>query len=327
MADADHYADSYWNDLPAVLRYLKRRATGDPTLWWMDHLKEQWCTPPRRRGLVIGCGNGWVERDLVDRAVCEHFDAFDASDAYLDQARAERGDRPIRYVRGDFESFVPTGPYDLVVNVAALHHARFLYRHVARLAQAMEPDGIFVNWDYIGPKRNRYPVSQVAAMERVRDSLPPRFRTPHPLRIPLIQAINGDPTEAVHSNEILRAVEDHFDIVQRRDLGGGIAYQLLWNNVAPFEDPDDPEAESVLKRILAADEELTGTRAIPDMFSFFIARPKAARTLAARARLHLFEPVREMTPRMLRRRYPVEAALEAAARVRQRLLSRPSAAS
>ena len=49
MSSVDHYADRYWNDLPQVLRYMQRRATGDPEMWWMDHLKQEWCTPPRRR--------------------------------------------------------------------------------------------------------------------------------------------------------------------------------------------------------------------------------------------------------------------------------------
>ena len=32
----------------------------------MDYFKRQYATPRRKRGLVIGCGNGWVERDLYD---------------------------------------------------------------------------------------------------------------------------------------------------------------------------------------------------------------------------------------------------------------------
>lgn len=318
MSAVDHYADRYWNDLPEVLAYIQRRATGDPTRWWMDHLRDTWCTPPRRRGLVIGCGNGWVERDLYDRGVCERFDAFDASPAYLAQAEADRGDRPIRYLRSDFRSFVPDGTYDLVVNVAALHHAQHLHRHVARLRAAMDPDGILVNWEYVGPRRNQYPRSQLAAMRAVRDALPERFRTPHPLKPTRRDAVCGDPTEAVHSDEILRAIDDHFEVVLRNDLGGGIAYQLLWNFVEPFE-AGDPEARAALAAILRADEQQTGTSQVPAMFTYLVARPRRSTTVAARARVQLVEPVRELAPRVLKGRYPVEAVQELGERAISRL--------
>ena len=86
----DHYSDKYWNDLPAVLSYLCRRSTGNPELWWMDYFKSMYATPPFKRGLVIGCGNGWVKRNLIDRCVAEHFDAFDFSESYLKEAEEKK---------------------------------------------------------------------------------------------------------------------------------------------------------------------------------------------------------------------------------------------
>ncbi|QGG95725.1 class I SAM-dependent methyltransferase [Actinomarinicola tropica] len=318
----DHYADRYWNDLPAVLRYMQRRATGDPATWWMDHFKATYATPPRRRGLVIGCGNGWVERDLFDRGVCEHFDAFDFSADYLVQAEAAKGDRSISYRQSDFRSFRPEGAYDLIVNVAALHHAQHLWRHVARLADALTSDGVFVHWEYVGPRRNQYPRSQIRAMERVRDELPERFRTPHALKPSRRAAVLGDPTEAVHSDEIVDALEAFFEIEMRRDVGGGIAYQLLWNFTEPFEDEDDAEAQDALQAILRADEAQTGTSAVPPMFTYIVARPRTAATWRGRWRRFVHEPVRESLPARLEDRYPGEAVLELAERAAGRIRAR-----
>jgi SAM-dependent methyltransferase len=302
----DHYADEYWNALWPVVDYLQRRSTGDPKLWWMDYLRDRYNPAGFERALVIGCGNGWVERDLFDRGVAKRFDAFDASEAYLSEAERARGDRPIHYFEADFRQLQLRDRYDLVVNVAALHHAQYLYGATRVLAHALVPDGLFVHWEYVGPSRNQYPRGQVRAMGEVRDSLPERFRTPHALRHDLRDMVLGDPTEAVHSSEIRRALLDYLDIVEWRDLGGGIAYQLLWNHLAPFRD-GSPEAEAALERILAADAALSGTAGVPHLFAFAVMqRRRGADTIGATVRRLVREPVREAVAQRSGGYYPVE---------------------
>jgi len=302
----NHYADQYWNDLPGVLSYLCNRATGDPSLWWMDYFKRQYATPRRKRGLVIGCGNGWVERDLYDREVAESFDAFDVSSEYLATAEKQRGARAISYSKSNFDSYVPQGSYDLIVNVAALHHVRFLFRMVHLLSQAMEPDGLFVHWDYVGPSRNQYSATHVAIMRGINDSLPPRFRTPHPLRPDIVACLGGDPTEAIHSANILDAVEGYCEPVERKMLGGGVAYQLLWNNLGEFR-KGDAEAKAVLDWLLRLDESLSQSGAVPPLFAFVIyrRRDRVPRLSAVINRL-VREPAREKFADLTGGMYPIE---------------------
>jgi SAM-dependent methyltransferase len=274
----------------------------------MDHLKRKYATPPRKRALVIGCGNGWVERDLADRGVAEHFEAFDASQAYLDQAEALRRGRPIRYFQSDFSQFLlsNSGKYDLIVNVAALHHARRLYRILDVLKQGLATDGIFAHWEYIGPSRNQYSHNHFALMRAVNESLPERFRTPHALVHDLGTFLAGDPTEAVHSAEIARAFADRFDVLEWHPLNGGLAYQLLWNNLAPFRG-DEPEARSTLDRLLELDEALTRAGLVPPLFCYFVGGPRSrAAPLRAHADRWLREPLREFLASLTGGIYPSE---------------------
>jgi SAM-dependent methyltransferase len=302
----DYYTvDRYWNDLPAVVDHQTRRLPGPDDEWWTAYLKRVYCTPPRKRALVIGCGNGWVDRQLADLGIAEHFDAFDVDPAFLAACEAERGDRPIRYFVSDFRSFEATERYDLIVNVAALHHAQYLYHHCSRLAAALTPDGIFVHWEYIGPDRNQYRDDHVAHMEAVNQAMPERFHTSHRLRPYLSAMIVGDPTEAVHASEIVRAVGQYFTILERHDTGGGLAYQMLWNNIAEFEDPSDTEAADVLAELLDQDGRETDSGAIPPLFTFMIAghRPDAGRSLIARFDRRVREPAREALARRMRNLY------------------------
>jgi SAM-dependent methyltransferase len=318
MTTVNHYADQYWNDLPMVLAHLCKRSTGVPTVWWMDYFKQKYATPSRKRALIFGCGTGWVERDLYDRNVAQSFAAFDASRDYLAIAERERGTRPISYSRSNFDDYTPRESYDLIVNVASLHHVRFLFRLVRLLARAMDPDGVFVHWEYVGPSRNQYSAKHLAILEGVNASLPPRFRTRHSLHQSLSTLLAGDPTEAVHSADILRALDQYFELVEQKVLGGGIAYQLLWNNLDEFK-KDDPEARAVLDGLLRLDEGLTQSGAVPVLFAFLVYRRKPVPpTLAAAIDRLVREPLREKFANLSGGRYPVEIIRESASAVRAR---------
>jgi 2-polyprenyl-3-methyl-5-hydroxy-6-metoxy-1,4-benzoquinol methylase len=288
----DHYKDEYWNDLPRVISYLCRRSTGDESLWWMDYFKKIYATPPRKRALVFGCGNGWVERDLYDRGIAEHFDAFDASSHYLETAERQRGSRSITYRQANFDDYVPDGKYDLMVNVASLHHVRFLFRMSHVLANALEPDGLFVHWEYVGPSRNQYSDDHLALLHAINHAMPVRFRTSHPLRHELSTFLAGDPTEAIHSADIVHALEHHFETIEFKPLCGGLAYPLLWNNLAEFR-KGDAEAAATLEWLLRLDEAVTDSGVVPTLFAFMTCKPRRHRRPAEPLDRLLREPMRE----------------------------------
>lgn len=272
-ADVNHYADKYWNDLPEVQAYLCRNATGNDKLWWIPYFKQRYAQTPFRNCLIIACGNGRIERELYDIGIALEFDAFDYSDTYLDEARRQKGSRSINYFKSSFDSLSLDKQYDLVVNVAALHHVDCLDSLLKRIAEAMPPYGMFVNWDYVGPNRNQYTDEHLQLMESVNASLPPKYQTKHPLRHPLQTYIQGDITEAIRSSEIIPTFEEYFEIIERHNLGGGIAYQLLWNNIDEFLQ-NATEAKVLLQKIIELDETYTRNKEIPSLFAFFLGSPK-----------------------------------------------------
>lgn len=305
-AETDHYADRYWNDLPRVLEYLCQKTTGDPQLWWMDYFKRTYATCPFHKGLIVGCGNGWVDRDFIDRGIVEEADAFDVSEGYLSEAESLRENRPIHYFQADFSSFSTNNAYDLIVNVSSLHHAERLYRLTHVLYRSLLPSGVLVNWEYVGPSRNQYTSDHVKRMAEANSALPERFRSPYPLRPPLHQMLSFDPNEAVHSDEIFRAVGHYFECVERHDIGGGIAYQILWNNLDEFEKGDE-DSKKALEYLLQLDDELTTAGEVPVLFSFFICRKRLGRETAVALFDRLIrEPTRETFARFFKGAYPRE---------------------
>lgn len=272
-AGINHYADKYWNDLPEIRAYLCKNATGDENLWWIPYIKKRYAQTPFRNCLILACGNGRIEREMFDTGIAIEFDAFDYSDIYLDQAQSQKGGRPITYFKSSFETLVLPKKYDLVVNVAALHHVGALDSLLQKAAEAMPPNGLFVNWDYVGPNRNQYTNEHVKLMEKVNASLPEKFQTRHPIRHAVEDCIIGDITEAVHSSEIIATFEKYFEIIEQHNLGGGIAYQLLWNNIEEFS-KDTLEAKQSLQQLIDLDDAHTRNRTVPNLFSFFIGTPR-----------------------------------------------------
>lgn len=271
-AGFQYYQDRYWNDFSCVVEILNERATGSSSTPWYRHLRDEF--GPFRHALVLNCGNGWVERDLLQHGVIESAVGVDVSEELVDVARriAEEGDLPLRYQVLDTNTAeFPDEPFDIVVNHAALHHIAYLDRVLRRVA-AMLPDyGVLASWDYVGPHRNQYTAGQWDAAWQANSALPAHLRQkmvyPH---LPTMLA--GDPTEAIHSELILPTIERYFDIEHRRDVGGGVGYLLLTHNSA-LHALDEAEAEPFVRQVMEADAALLEADPSSTLFSYLVARP------------------------------------------------------
>ena len=278
-----YYQAGYWNQLEQVREYLNRRATDDPALDWSRHLLK-WRGGPFAKALILNCGNGWVERDLLAVGLVKEAVGIDFIDDLLDTARdaAGKDNLPLRYYQMDTNTAeFPEGDYDLVVNFAAAHHIARLDRVFRRVAELLPEDGVFVSWDYIGAHRNQYPTAQWKAVWETNQRLPEDMRQ----ELSYAHAptmIHGDPTEAVHSELIVSTMRRYFDTVYYRGVGGALAYPLLTFN-EPLLSRDPEEVVDLVGTILDADAEYTDRDPESNtLFAYLIAQPnKAALTNTA----------------------------------------------
>jgi SAM-dependent methyltransferase len=285
---AVYYAGRYWNDLPQVIAYMSEHFTGDPAKWWVDDFKERFAPEPLGHGLVLNCGNGWMERELVDKDIVRTVTAFDYSWDLLCSAIRARGARAIHYVRADANtvSFAPDR-FDVVFNVAALHHVQYLDRLCRALCASLKPSGVMVSFDYIGPHRNQYTRRHWRRIVRINQRLPAAVRKQPLRRAHLPTMLHTDPTEAIHSELTLATLGRYFDIFERHDTGGGVAYELLTHN--PSLDSLGPEAaDPYIREVLAWDRHYTARGQVPQLFSYFLARPRKE-VLQDTSRLRAFQ--------------------------------------
>jgi len=268
-----YYRGQYWNDFPQVLEYMSENFTGNKNKWWVQDFLERFCQTSFEHGLVLNCGNGWVERELIDKGMVTKVTAFDYSLDLLKKANTERGNRSISYFLADVNRVdFKENQFDLIINVASLHHVQYINRICRILSKSLKNDGLFVNYDYIGPHRNQYSKKQWHHIKEVNQSLPDLIKK-NPLNKPhLPTMLVSDPSEAIHSELIIKTVSKYFDLFERHDTGGGIAYELLTHNEKLQNLPKN-ELNVYITKILKIDKELTNQGIVPSMFSYFLAKP------------------------------------------------------
>jgi SAM-dependent methyltransferase len=269
-----YYQPGYWNDLPMVRAQLNRRATGDESTTWSAHLAG-YSGRTFAKALVLNCGNGWVERELVEAGLIKEAVGVDYADDLLVSAREEAAKQrlPLRYSRLDTNTARwPEDGFDLVINHAAGHHIAYLDRVFRSIAEMLPEDGVFVSWDYVGAHRNQYPTAQWEATWLANEQLPVGYRQdltyPH-----LPTMLVTDPTEAIHAELILPVLRRYFSFEYFRALGGGIAYPVLTFNKGVFDGTD--AAKAAIAQVLATDEAYTD--ADPErntLFAYIIAQPR-----------------------------------------------------
>ncbi len=317
-----YYHDRYWNELDAVNEHVQRRATGEPLTDWIGHLAS-WHGRPFTKALILNCGNGWVERLMVDRGLVGEAVGIDISADLLAEAERAAAGRPLRYHRVDVnEAAFPEGGYDLVVNHAAAHHISHIDRVFRAIATMLGPDGVFVSWDYVGPHRNQYPGGMWEAAHRVNLALPDHLRSP--MHYPSIDdMLRGDPTEAIHSELVLNTTRRYFTVAHERALGGGIAYLLLTHNAA-FLDSSPAETAPWLDLILDHDAAYTDAAPEHSLFAYVIAQPDQAALADLAALTRWAAEEREREDRAAAdggRYYPPTAVADAIAHERTRPLA------
>ena len=271
-----HYSDKYWNDLVPVVKYKNKLSTGNENIHWIDDILTRFESfIPFKKVLIVGCGNGWLERKLFDMGLGLEFDAFDISEKYIQDAIKMRDNRNINYFQDDINNLkkLEKKKYDAIFNFAILHHALKIDNAMKKLSESLKPGGLIFNEEYVGPAQNQYTDGHLEIMLQVSSDIPKQFRSSHILRPPLAN-FRVEPTEAIHSDMVISTFKKYFQTVYEKNMNGGVAYQILWNNISNFEDSSDLESLKWLNYILKQDEKLTNEDKVPVLFWYGVGTTK-----------------------------------------------------
>ena len=260
--------DSYWTSARPVREHLHRMVSGDPNCDWVTWMFNRYAVGSALDVLVIGTGEGWLERALAHRPSVRSVVGIDLAPEALERAaeaaRAEGIAEKIRHQVVDLNTSLPDGPFDLVFAHDAIHHVRDLEGFFDRLSAALKPGGVLLFCEYVGPKRFQYDDRRMEIINSFFVELPERLRflpltgavAPLRFRCDPVQLAKDDPSEAVRSDEILPVLRERMKVLEVIPYGGGLLQPLLYEIVANFRD-DSPDDEAILRQLCAAERVLT----------------------------------------------------------------------
>jgi SAM-dependent methyltransferase len=264
-----YYNGSYWNDYDQVKSYLNQRVSGDCNVDWIDFCISRGFVG---RALILNCGNGWVERELIDRGMISSAVSIYFSQTLIAETKSNCGQRKIEYICHDINNFkFPVNEFDLVINYAALHHTAYLQRTLLACNSALKLNGKLISLDYVGPHRNQYSFDNWQKIDEINQLLPINAQQylvyPH---LPTMMVT--DPTEAIHSELIIEAIRNFITNLVDKPLGGSIAYPILTHN-SNLSKLSENEKASTIEMVLNYDRSESSTLE-ESFFAFLVSVPK-----------------------------------------------------
>jgi len=280
-----------WTASRIVREYLHERVSGDPRCDWVTwmlfrHASVGSTEDRKLSALVLGCGDGWLDRRLAADDRIGHVTGIDISEGAIEGARrgaeeaglAGRIDHAV--VDLDRES-LPTGPWDLVVSHDVIHHVRDLEGLYRRIARVLAPSGCLLFCEYVGPNRFAYDRRREALADDALLSLPEKYRrlpggrglATRGIRSDPGEVARIDPSEAVRSEAILPVLRASRDLVIVEEIayGGSLLSPLLFELVVNFED-GNPDDEAVMRELCAREKNLIASGELPSDYVVVAAR-------------------------------------------------------
>jgi GT2 family glycosyltransferase/ubiquinone/menaquinone biosynthesis C-methylase UbiE/glycosyltransferase involved in cell wall biosynthesis len=275
----------HWASHPVTAAQINIAVSGDSQVGWIHHLKRAYFARPGRRGLSLGCGSGAAVVDAVMLDVVQQMEGLDISPGAVEVAQRRANEAGVgtraSFAVADLNHPSLQGLYELVIFEQSLHHIGRLGPVLDECARVLAPSGLFVINEYVGPDRFQWNDTVDRSMNELLQSLPEKYRI-EPLtgqlrnrvaRVSAEQVIAVDPSEAVHSSEILAACAARFDVVEMREFGGTLLQFALAEIIANF-DPEDAEDAERLRTLVWRERELIKSGEIGSDFVFAVYRKR-----------------------------------------------------
>jgi SAM-dependent methyltransferase len=281
-------AEISWMASTAVLMHLNERATGDPAREWLSSWAHRWFVGDRLRVLVLGCGEGWLERAIASWDFVEHIDAVDLSPEVIERAKSQAPAKVEYQVFDLNRDRLDENAYDVVIAHMILHHVENLEHAFTQIERAMKRDATLVVNEYAGPSRFQFGDDVLARINRLLQCLPERLRRSaledkiyeRKERPPRQLMIDIDPSEAVRSDELLPMLEARFDIREQRNMGGTLLQHVLYDIVQNFRF-DAPKERAMIELMCTHEAALVDRGEIPCDFVICAARKRGSQMMRA----------------------------------------------
>lgn len=253
--------------IPEITRTWNYKISGAGTLGYEDYVFHKYFEEKKELNLLaIGCGEGKHERNFAKYDVFKNIVGVDISQESINNAikTASENKMNINYFCEDFrKTALIEGKFDVVLFDSSLHHFDkidgFLKNNVLPI---LNDNGFVVVFEYCGPNRLQWKNSQLKEANKILKNIPQRFKTlidgknfkRKVYRPGLIRMLLVDPSEAPDSQNLVKALNDNFQVLEEKKLGWNILHILLKGIAHNFLAEDD-ESKKLIQDLIEKENE------------------------------------------------------------------------
>jgi ubiquinone/menaquinone biosynthesis C-methylase UbiE len=288
---AEHYVPDgfkiYWEMLSRVGYYQYECISGDENLDLLSYainLINRTFHGRNHRAGFIGCNEmGRPETKLHETNVFSEIVVMDIAKGLLEQqqkkALAENLTNII-YKQTDFNDFILNeNEFDYINAFGTIHHIENLEHFFSQVQKGLKKEGIMIIREYVGPNYLQYTDEQLALVNSLLKLLPDELKYLQNRkdiknienRISKKELMQLDPTESVRSADLVKVMNDYFEVIEFHKTGGTILHPLL-NGIAGNFD-SDPRGDKVLQELINIEKSLINSNLLPSDFVYIVAKP------------------------------------------------------
>ena len=249
----------YWTEHEEVQKRINKKVSSDPHRdpyqYLIEFMSGRGYSFPLERCLTLGCGSGDLERGLSKYNFCLRHDALDIADKAIERAISAAKKQNLTHIHYQVQDIneihLPSNTYNVVFGVSSVHHFTKLEHIFNEVSKALKIKGIFFLNEYIGPSRFQWTDRQLDVINSILKILPLKYKkivtdpslTKDFYNRPTVERVAaGDPSEAIRSAEIIPLLNEYFDIVEIKHIGGTILHPLLTNIAGNFKIDNEVDA-------------------------------------------------------------------------------------
>lgn len=251
----------YWI-IPEITKSWNYKISGNETLTYEDYVCQKYFEGKENLSLVaVGCGEGKHERNFAKYSAFKNVVGIDISKDSIENAKrlASENNLNITYYCEDFrKTTLLKNKFDVVLFDSSLHHFDkiddFLKNSILPI---LNENGYVVVFEYCGPNRLQWKKSQLKEANRILKTIPPRFKKlidgknikAKVYRPGLLRMLLVDPSEAPDSENLVKSLNDNFEVLEEKKLGTNILHILLKGISHNFL-AEDAESKELLRDLM-----------------------------------------------------------------------------
>lgn len=282
----------YWETLGNVARYQFECITGDPgtdILTYVIGAAEKMYTGEKLRCGLIGCDEiTRPEIRFMDSGLFREIVVMDIAAGLLKKQQSladKEGIAGIRYVCADLNSVIlDEHSFDLIFAWGTVHHVDNLNHFFLQVQRALKPHSLFIVREYVGPDRIQLTDDQLTITNALLRLIPDRYKKlpdgtlkEQETRVNREELIRNDPSESIHSGEIVPTMKKYLEIIRYCPTGGTLLQPLLNGIAGNFE--RDQEGSDILDAVIGIEKALVRSGLLPSDYMFAIAKKGSGETI------------------------------------------------